>query len=417
MCSGVGTAEAARAVLQATVNESPDTRHPFRMDIRTENNPKCRQILADNHEWCNLASGCSHPKPHLFHDILSLNSNYAALLGPAGGGASFVSKKRRICRSVLVEEQPCMWHSEGGLGHCCVPYADFGCSGLPCTDMSVAGKRLGQEGPTSPVYVTHGKFLSRKKIPLFVLALDMGMVEDTHEDYDLYQLFVTPQDCGHAGTARERTYVIGSHKELTSCKQDPFQMLEKCRRKMRTVRTQPKDYLVADPWEITLEAMTVINRRKISWTPNAMGEVVDLRGLLTTREQAALHEYEAEYRRRYAKDPRADKNLVLFLGDNPSYSLNWSAVSKRVPTLRMNSRTGLLWVPSRNRWLVARERLATLGWPVTLDMASGMGAPLVEASDYLRAAELAGNAMSLPCVGLAQLLALACFAPMAAQTM
>ncbi|CAE7440779.1 unnamed protein product, partial [Symbiodinium necroappetens] len=284
---------------------------------------------------------------------------------------------------------------------------------------AVASRARTLEGPTSPVYVTHGKFLSRKKIPLFVLectpALDMGMVEDTHEDYDLYQLFLTPQDCGHAGTARERTYVIGSHKERTSCKQDPFQMLEKCRRKMRTVRTQPKDYMVADPWEISLEAMTVINRRKMSWTPHAMGENVDLRGLLTTREQAALQEYEAEYRRRYAKDPSADKNLVLFLGDNPSYSLIWSAVSKRIPTLRMNSRTGLLWLPSRNRWMVARERLATLGWPVTLDMASGMGAPLVEARDYLRAAELAGNAMSLPCVALAQLIALACFAPMAAQ--
>ena len=35
MCSGVGTAEAARAILQATVNESPDTRDPFHMDIQT----------------------------------------------------------------------------------------------------------------------------------------------------------------------------------------------------------------------------------------------------------------------------------------------------------------------------------------------------------------------------------------------
>ena len=36
MCSGVGTAEAARAVLQSTINSDPDTRHgPVRMDIET----------------------------------------------------------------------------------------------------------------------------------------------------------------------------------------------------------------------------------------------------------------------------------------------------------------------------------------------------------------------------------------------
>ena len=242
----------------------------------------------------------------------------------------------------------------------------------------------------------------------------MGMVEDTHEDYDLYQLFLSPEDTGHAGAARDRTYVIGSHKDRTSCKQDPFCMLERCSRRMRKkVRTQPKDYLVAEPWEVTLEDMAVINRRRVTWTPSAVGEDVDLRGLLNAREKQALRQYEAEYRRRFAKDPSADKNLVVFLGDNPSYSLVWSALSKRIPTLRMNSKTGFLWVPALNRWLVARERLATLGWPVTQDMASGMGAPMVESRDYLRPAELAGNAMSLPCVGLAQLLALSCFAPMA----
>ena len=53
----------------------------------------------------------------------------------------------------------------------------------------------------------------------------------------------------------------------------------------------------------------------------------------------------------------------------------------------MNSKTGFLWVPALNRWLVARERLATLGWPVTQDMASGMGAPMVESRDYLSGRE------------------------------
>ena len=35
MCSGVGTAEAARAVLQHTVNSRPSTLYPMTMDVRT----------------------------------------------------------------------------------------------------------------------------------------------------------------------------------------------------------------------------------------------------------------------------------------------------------------------------------------------------------------------------------------------
>ena len=243
----------------------------------------------------------------------------------------------------------------------------------------------------------------------------MGMIEETHPGYDLYQLFLSNADTGHAGTARDRTYVIASLQERTSCQQDPFELHSIISKKiMKVVQTQPHDYCLADPWEIALEAMQAINRRRGEWTPECLAQQPDLRGLLSPRESEALFQYEEAYMKRFPRPPATDKNLVVFLGDDPRWTLNWSAVSKRVPTMRLNARTGKLWFPKLNRWLVARERLAMLGWPVTDSMADAMSVPVIPARDSLRAGDLAGNAMHLPSVALAQLLALSCFAPIAA---
>ena len=241
----------------------------------------------------------------------------------------------------------------------------------------------------------------------------MQMVEEIHPEYDLYQMFLSPSDTGHDGTARERTYVIASHTEKTSCKQDPHDLRDAISKKMqKKVKTQAKDYFFAEPWEVSMEAMACINRQRGVWTPVFNDEGVDLRRLLSSREQQALAQYEKEYVRRYSCSPSRDKNLVCYLADNPSWSLTWSAVSGRIPTLRLNSHTGKLWIPSLNRWMVGRERLATLGWPVNSDMATAMGVKEVPAKDYLRSCEMAGNGMHLPCVAVAELIALSCFGPL-----
>ena len=52
---------------------------------------------------------------------------------------------------------------------CPLPDAHFGCSGLPCTDMSAAGLRQKKEGPTNAVYMSHGRFVEARRVPLFVL--------------------------------------------------------------------------------------------------------------------------------------------------------------------------------------------------------------------------------------------------------
>jgi hypothetical protein len=69
------------------------------------------------------------------------------------------------------------------------------------------------------------------------------------------------------------------------------------------------------------------------------------------------------YKTRFKKDPMKDPNLIVYLGDNFAARKTWSAISGRLPTMRMSG--GKLWSISRRRWLTGREKMASLGFPVS----------------------------------------------------
>ena len=75
--------------------------------------------------------------------------------------------------------------------------------------------------------------------------------------------------------------------------------------------------------------------------------------LLNKRENGAVRYVKKLYRKRYKREASDDKDLVVFLGDNPRKFLCWSASSNRVPTLRMN--TGKMFIVSKNRWLLVQR--------------------------------------------------------------
>ena len=48
---------------------------------------------------------------------------------------------------------------------CPIPWnPDYGCSGLPCEDMSRAGHQKKREGRTADVWITHGKFCQSQAV-------------------------------------------------------------------------------------------------------------------------------------------------------------------------------------------------------------------------------------------------------------
>ena len=141
-----------------------------------------------------------------------------------------------------------------------------------------------------------------------------------------------------------------------------------------------------------------------------MGKVktgkVNMRHLLNKREKGVARALDLKYTERFNARPKEDKDLIYHLGDSAK-RMCWSAVSGKLPTLRMAG--GILWVVRQNRILTAREKLASLGFPVTPDVANVMGVPELPLADVRRAAEVAGNAMHWGTVGVVQMVALSCF--------
>ena len=131
--------------------------------------------------------------------------------------------------------------------------------------------------------------------------------------------------------------------------------------------------------------------------------------LLNERERKVVSVIKEKYKKRFGRPAVNDKNLLAHLGDNPQTHLNWSAVSGRVPALRMNS--GKMYSPHLQRWMCAREKLAMMGFPVEARTAMSMGVPALPVTDPQRAALLAGNCMHFGCVLLAEFLGLTCFSP------
>ena len=146
---------------------------------------------------------------------------------------------------------------------------------------------------------------------------------------------------------------------------------------------------MASATQVQLEAQELALRRRI---PYLAGET-NMRYLLNIRERQALSDYNKAYFHKYGMDPCEQEGLFYFLGDNPSYSLTWSAAG-RLPTFRMNR--GLLWSAKFNRWLTSKERLVSMGWPVTPEMALAMAVPQVPALDIKRASDILEKLDALP---------------------
>ena len=129
--------------------------------------------------------------------------------------------------------------------------------------------------------------------------------------------------------------------------------------------------------------------------------------LLNKREADAL-EYACDlYNRRFGKDAKRDPDLFIHLGDNPSKYLCWSATSGKIPTFRTGS--GFIYNPRQDVWLLPKEKLACLGFPVTPETALGMGVATVPIADAFRASSIAGNSFHFTTVAVVQLVALSCY--------
>ena len=249
----------------------------------------------------------------------------------------------------------------------------------------------------------------------------------------MWRIDNSPADTGHAGVSRPRVYVLMCHKETGVVLADPVLLYQNIANKIGIyVRSRPRDYFVSSSREVELEAMSLASARGIAYRPvawiccvdsaprmcseghsnlvilqSAAEACGDLSYMLTPREVQAVGVFSYQYSLKFGRAAHLDEDLIVFLGDNPSFMLTWSASSNKIPCFRNNR--GLFWIPSLTRWLTTQERLLCLGLPVYEDYAAALSVPMLPCRDLHRSASLIGNSMHLPSVAVVELVVLSCF--------
>ena len=92
-------------------------------------------------------------------------------------------------------------------------------------------------------------------------------------EYDIYQLFVSPTDCGHHGVQRKRTYIYCCHKQTGSYMFDVWEAHKMVSRAInKVVSTAPNDYLLSTPRQILADAAPTAAARKKALKPEACSQ-------------------------------------------------------------------------------------------------------------------------------------------------
>ena len=123
-------------------------------------NPACHQLLRESVTWCHKVSGrlCD---PCLFGDITQLLGEHWFDVG-----MSYSSKLQAGRQADLSTVRPCAFH---GCDCSTEKMVTFDVSGLPCPDMSQAGKRRKRARPTNTVYIAHGRWVTERETPLLLV--------------------------------------------------------------------------------------------------------------------------------------------------------------------------------------------------------------------------------------------------------
>lgn len=235
----------------------------------------------------------------------------------------------------------------------------------------------------------------------------MGVMETTHPDHHWFQMFSSPGEFGFNGVSRHRTWCIGWHKKHIVCLVDPFEIQNLIVAKFRDyVETKITDYMVASETEIQLQGQAAAKTNGVCLNETT----TDWTSALSTSERKIVRELSEKYAERFLQSPETDPLLVYFLGDTAGYC-SWSAVSKKIPCYRLNSKTSKYFLPCHKRWLTPKERLVSMAWPCTVEQATELDVPLLACSDLMRASSVLGNSMRFTTVGIFQLICLSCFGP------
>jgi hypothetical protein len=231
----------------------------------------------------------------------------------------------------------------------------------------------------------------------------------------MYSIETEPADVGFGCLRRPRRYDVLLHKEKTRVladipetysrlKQaladtDPWKRLDAF---MQQYGSKKKQELLEE------ERHTAASRGKTCQdTSKNSKKGLDWTYLLLPREKRAVQEFSRLWKQKHPekKDPSEDPSCIFHIGDNPRMRCVWSA-NGFIPTFRRGG--GKYWMPYHRRWILPKERLALMGFPVYPALAKASGVEVMKIDNIRQAKLMAGNAMHLANAGAILAVTLAC---------
>lgn len=302
------------------------------------------------------------------------------------------------------------------------PPAIVDMSGSPCTDWSPIGLRKGEAGPTIPIYLTWARIQLENDTPVIihenVRKFPVEQLKRVFGDkYHIDSIETQPSDVGFGLLKRPRRYDVLTHKKKTERLADiteTYDALKKALgdsepigRTWKRLDSFMNAYGSAKNKELLAEERHLAEQRGIVCKDSSKkGKNLDWTYLLNKREKGALKEFTRLWNLRGdKKDPSEDPNCIFHLGDNPQKRCVWS-VNGHIPTFRRGG--GMYWMPYHRRWIMPKERLALMGFPVYPDLAKASGVDVLPIENRNKAKMMAGNAMHLANAGAILAVTLAC---------
>ena len=96
----------------------------------------------------------------------------------------------------------------------------------------------------------------------------MNDIQKLLPEYNLYQLFVRPEDAGHSAVNRLRTYVYCAHKETCEYLFDVFETYNAVTEAIKEVtQTRCRDYFVSNQRQREVHSWNICRKRTIPWRP------------------------------------------------------------------------------------------------------------------------------------------------------
>lgn len=261
---------------------------------------------------------------------------------------------------------------QGGGRHCCshqaacaprVAHGDI--AGSPCPPWSAAGARKGwgdSRTVCTQVWVAHIKttlpdFCVHENVPPFPAEY---ISEQLQEEYHIFHVSSNVSDLSWNVVRRKRVFSCLLRRQAVSLIADVALLYQQICRQVaqRMAPLSVTDICVATLEELLCEENKVRSRKKLPLVEAFSG---DWTPLLTQKQHQYLTQYCHMWQSLRGAEASSDECCVVDLTQNPQKRPSWS-LRGPIPTLRHAG--CLLWLPSRRRWLLARELAVAHGFAV-----------------------------------------------------